>query len=76
MPKITLSKGVDLEFGGRTWENVSGLGLDVLDTILSSYLGVQCDVLIGMPSFRQMKSFTVDFPKRRMWIEWLETEAK
>ncbi len=75
-PKITLSKGVDLEFGGRKWENVSGLGLDVLDTILSSYLGIQSDVLIGMPSFRQMKSFTVDFPKRRMWIEWLEPDAK
>lgn len=76
MPRITLSKGVDLEFGGRKWENVSGLGLDVLDTILSSYLGIQSDVLIGMPSFRQMKSFTVDFPKRRMWIEWLEPDAK
>lgn len=73
-PTISFSRGVDLEFGGRMHENVSGLGLDVLDTILSPYLGIQSDVLIGMPTFRQMKSFTVDFPKRRMWIDWLVDE--
>jgi predicted aspartyl protease len=73
-PEISFSRSVDLQFGGRKHENISGLGLDVLDTILSSHLGIQSDVLIGMPTFRQMKSFTVDFPKRRMWIDWLEPE--
>ena len=73
-PQISFSRSVDLQFGGRKHESISGLGLDVLDTILSSHLGIQSDVLIGMPTFRQMKSFTVDFPKRRMWIDWLEPE--
>ena len=73
-PEISFSRSVDLQFGGRKHENISGLGLDVLDTILSSHLGIQSDVLIGVPTFRQMKSFTVDFPTRRMWIDWLEPE--
>lgn len=69
---ISLAPGVDLEFGGRTYENYSGIGLEVLDSLLSPILGIQTDVLIGMPVFRDMKSFTVDFPRRRMWVEWLE----
>ena len=34
-------------------------------------LGVQIDLVIGMRTFSEMKSFTVDYPHRRMWIEWL-----
>ncbi len=72
LPKLSLNPGVDLVFAGRTYENYSGVGLDVLDTILSPVLGVQTDILIGMASFRDVKSLTVDFPRCRLWIEWLE----
>ena len=73
-PAISFTRGVKLDFGQRSHENVGGLGLDVLDTTLSTFIGIQCEMLIGMPIFRQMSSFTVDFPKRQMWIEWLEPE--
>ena len=62
----------DLQFAGRTFENYSGLGLDVLDTLLSPILGVRTDILIGMPTFRQTRSVTIDFPACRMWVDWLD----
>lgn len=73
-PTIRIGKGVDLVFADRKYENYSGLGLDVLDTLLSPILGVQTDALIGMPVFREMRSWTVDFPRCKMWVDWLETE--
>lgn len=69
---IVLAPGVKLEFWGRTFEDYSGLGLDVLDTLLSPILGVQTQVLIGMSVFRDMKSWTIDYPRRRMWVDWIE----
>jgi hypothetical protein len=74
-PKISLGAGVRLEVAGRTLENYSGLGLDVLDTTLGPELGIQTDILLGMPLFRDMKSCTVDFPRCKMWIEWLAQRA-
>lgn len=71
-PGIAFVRGVDVEFAGRKFDRFGGVGLDVLDTILSSHLGVQSDLLIGMAVFREMKSITIDFPRRRMWIDWLE----
>jgi predicted aspartyl protease len=68
--KINLAPMVKLEVFGRTKEKYSGVGLDVLDNALSPIIGVQCDFLFGMPLFREMKSFTVDFPRTRMWVEW------
>ncbi|MBU0641044.1 MAG: aspartyl protease family protein [Planctomycetes bacterium] len=73
-PQISLGPGVDLELAGRTYKNVSGLGLDVLDTTLGPVVGVQTDILVGMAIFRDMKSCTVDFPRCKMWIDWLEQE--
>ena len=69
---ISLAPGVTLELWGRTYENYSGLGLDVLDNLLSPILGIQTQVLIGMPVFRDMKSWTTDYPRRKMWVAWLE----
>ncbi len=74
MPRISLTGGVDLVLAGRTFKNYGGLGLDVLDTMLSPVMGVQTDILIGMPTFRQTKSCTVDFPTCRMWMDWLPME--
>jgi hypothetical protein len=70
--EISLGSGARLVLAGRTFENYGGLGLDALDKTLSPLLGVQIDALLGMPMFRQMKSATVDFPKCKMWVEWLE----
>jgi hypothetical protein len=74
MPKISLAAGVRLELAGRKFENYGGLGLDVLDTTLGPELGIQTDILLGMPLFREMKSCTVDFPRCKMWIDWLPAQ--
>lgn len=71
-PTLSFAKGVDIEIGGRKYENFSGLGLDVLDHTLSPMLGMHIDALIGMPVFRDMKSFTVDFPRAKLWVDWAE----
>jgi hypothetical protein len=70
--KLNLAPFVKLEVFGRTKEKYAGVGLDVLDDTLSPILGIQCDFLFGMPLFREMKSFTVDFPRSRMWVDWGE----
>jgi hypothetical protein len=68
---ITLAPGVKLELWGKTLDDYSGLGLDVLDTLLSPIVGVQTQVLLGMPVFRDMNSWTIDYPRRQMWVEWI-----
>ena len=73
-PSISLTPGVNFEFAGREYKNFGGLGLDALDTLLGPLLGLQTDVLVGMPILRQMKTMTVDFPRCKMWAEWLEAE--
>jgi hypothetical protein len=73
-PQISLTPGVDFVLAGRTYKNYGGLGLDVLDTLLGPLLGLQTDLLVGMPVIREMKTLTVDFPRCQMWIDWLERE--
>lgn len=74
-PEISVHSGVTLGFGGRTLKNFGGLGLDTLDEVLGPILGVQTDVLIGMALFREMRTCTIDFPRCRMWIEWIDPDA-
>lgn len=69
---LTMAPGVDFTVAGREYRNYSGLGLDVLDTLLSPIIGVRIDLLIGMPVFREMQSVTVDLHRSRMWVEWLK----
>ena len=71
-PAVSIGSGVTLQLAGRTFENSGGLGLDVLDDVLSPVIGVQIDILVGMPTFRDMKSCTVDFERGKMWIDWLK----
>lgn len=73
-PKLSITEGVDLAILGRHYENTGGLGLDVLDTLLGPILGVHCDVLAGMIIFRDMKSCTIDYPRCRLWVDWIEHE--
>jgi predicted aspartyl protease len=70
-PSISMAPGVDFVFGGRRFENYGGLGLDVLDTLLSPMLGIQADLLVGMPVLRDMRKLTVDFAHGKMWVQWL-----
>lgn len=73
MPQISLGgSAVKFEMAGRTMERFGGVGLDILDNTLSPILGVQCDVLIGMPIFRELRTCTVDFPRGKLWLDWLE----
>lgn len=71
-PAVSLPMdAVAMEFAGRKFPNYGGVGLDVLDTLLSPILGTQLDLLLGMPLFRDMRSCTVDFPRGKLWIDWL-----
>lgn len=69
---IYVAPGVDMKFWDRQYEDYAGMGLGVLDSLLSPILGMQTDVLLGMPVFREMKSWTIDYPKRQMWVEWFD----
>ena len=62
---------VDVKVGGHMYDDFGGIGLEALDSLLAPILGVQFDVLIGMPLFRDLKTFTVDFKTCKAWIEWL-----
>lgn len=75
-PKISLEQGVALEFAGRDYPAIAGIGLDVLDTVLSPVLGVQLDVLLGMSTLRDTRSLTVDYPRCRMWIDWIPADDR
>ncbi len=61
-----------LRFAGRHTEDFSGLAVADLDEVLSPALGLQIRVVIGMSVLRDMKSWTIDCPRRRMWVEWVE----
>jgi len=74
MPTIGFGKGVDVAIGDRNFPNFTGVSLDVIDTLLSPIIGVQCDLLVGMPAFRQMRTFTIDLKRGKMWIDWLEND--
>lgn len=73
-PEVAFAPAVAMTLAGRQLDNFGGLGLDVLDKVISPVLGIQTDVLVGMPVFRQMRTFTVDFPRSRAWAEWLPKE--
>jgi len=73
-PQISLNSGVKLALAGRTFPHYGGLGLDMLDDVLGPVLGMQADMLLGMPTFREMRTLTVDFPRSKMWIEWLQAD--
>ena len=62
----------NLEFAGRQMENVAGMALEDVDRIVGPQMEEKIGVVIGMTIFRDMKSWTVDFPRERMWVDWLE----
>ncbi|HOO17402.1 MAG TPA: aspartyl protease family protein [Phycisphaerae bacterium] len=70
-PSISMMPTVTLEVAGRKFADHGGVGLDVLDTLLSPMLGIQTDALVGMPVLRDMRTLTVDFAHSKMWVEWL-----
>ncbi len=69
--QITLTDGISFELAGRAFDRSGAVGLDVIDTQLGPILGVHTDLLLGMPALRECASWTVDFPRRTMWLEWL-----
>lgn len=70
-PDFLLGPPVDVKLGSRVMSRIGGLGLDALDDLISPIIGVQTDVLIGMPAFRQTRSVTVDYPRCEVWMDWL-----
>jgi len=71
-PMLYMGPMIELRLGRKHFDQTAGLGLDVLDTVISPMIGVQTDVLIGLPTVREMKSMTVDYPRRRLWVDWLD----
>lgn len=68
--KLDLGATARLAAFGREFEHFGGITLDVLDTLLSPSLGIQSDALIGMPMLREMRTFTIDYRRARLWVEW------
>ncbi|MFO0838232.1 MAG: aspartyl protease family protein [Phycisphaerae bacterium] len=68
---VSLSRGVTFELAGRNFEKYGVIGLDALDAQVGPLLGVQADMLVGMALLRQAATWTVDYPRRKMWLEWL-----
>ena len=71
-PMLYQGQMIELRLGHKVHRETAGLGLDVLDTVISPVIGVQTDLLIGLPMVREMKSMTVDYPRRRLWVDWLD----
>lgn len=70
---VALTRGVAIDVWGRRFDNYSGVSLGALDDPLSAYLGVQTFALLGMPILRELETFTIDYPRRRLWIRWIES---
>jgi hypothetical protein len=65
---------VDLRFAGRHIKHLGGPEIPELDDVMPDYLGRRIDVVIGMTLFREMRSWTVDFPRKTMWVDWLGSD--
>lgn len=72
--QILIVPPVTARIAGREIEQFGGLALSVLDETLSPIIGLQFDLLAGMPLLREMRALTVDGPRRRAWVEWLPAD--
>lgn len=70
---VSVVPGVHAEIAGRTFEGFGGVALSTLDDTLSPIIGLQYDILLGMPLLRETQSMTIDAGTRQGWIEWAET---
>ncbi len=73
-PTIQVGPGVRLSLPGKEYANIGGIGLNVLDETLSPMLGIQADILLGMPIMRDMQTYTVDYPRCKSWVTWLSAK--
>lgn len=69
---MMLVPGVSLDWAGRQEHGFGGIALGALDETLNPMMGVETNILLGMPVFREMRSFTVDFPTARGWVDWID----
>ncbi len=74
MSRAKVARAGELVFAGRRFRDFSGVSIAALDEQLSPRMGVQIDLLIGMTTFGGLKSWTIDFPRRMIWCEWLDRE--
>jgi hypothetical protein len=74
LARAQVARAGELLFAGRRFADFSGVSIAALDDQLSPMMGVQIDLLIGMTTFGGMKSWTIDFPRRTIWCEWLEMD--
>ena len=65
---------VEVNFAGRTMGEMVGVVLPDLDALVKGNMERRVGVVIGMTVFREMRSWTVDFPRKRMWIAWLSED--
>jgi len=62
----------DVVLAERRLADLPGVVLSEFDTLTGDVDGFDCDMIIGMSVFREMRSFTVDFPRECVWVEWLD----
>ena len=66
---------VDLELAGCVLKDVGGVVMPDIDTLPEAIFGERADLLLGMTMLRELRSWTVDFPRQRMWMTWLGEPA-
>jgi len=67
---MRLGKSTALRIGERAFETVPMVEIDALDSLLSPVIGIQVRVLVGMTVLREAYTFTVDFGRTKMWVDW------
>jgi hypothetical protein len=43
-----------------------------VDTLLSPIIGVQTDVILGMPVMRKARRVSIDYTTARLHVEWVD----
>ena len=66
---------VRIELAGRTLGAVPGVVMVEIDALPGELFGEQPDLFLGMTLLRHLRSWTIDFPRQRSWMDWLVAET-
>ena len=67
---------VRLELAGRNMAEVPGIVMRHIDSLPVALFGEQPDIFIGMTMLRELRSWTIDYPRQCSWMDWLYEEPE
>jgi hypothetical protein len=71
---VRQTEGLEVVFAGRACKDAVAFEWPALDNAITPRIGIQIDVLLGMDVLRSAQSVTIDFPNRRLWVQWPTAE--